>query len=176
MKLEDYVAENQTPPTLDEVIGRVSEISTLPHVAMKVMEVANDSDSSVIDMKSAIEMDPSLSARVLRCVNSSAYGLREKVSSVQRAISFLGMRQIRNLALTASVAELFTEEEAIGSYQRRGLWRHMVAVGIGARLIAMRQRMPDFEDAFVAGVLHDIGIVLEDQYAHEQFRDVIRQP
>ena len=151
MKLQDYVAENQNPPTLDEVIGRVSEISTLPHIAMKVMEVANDPDSSVIDMKSAIEMDPSLHARVLRCVNSSAYGLREKVSSVQRAISFLGMRQIRNLALTASVAELFAEEEAIGSYQRRGLWRHMVAVGIGARLIAMRQRMPDFEDAFVAG-------------------------
>jgi putative nucleotidyltransferase with HDIG domain len=174
MKLEDYVAENQKPPTLDEVLGRVGEISSLPHVALKVMEVANAPDSSVIDMKSAIEMDPSLSARVLRCVNSSAYGLREKVSNVQRAISFLGMRQIRNLALTASVAELFAREETIGSYQRRGLWRHLVAVGICARLIAMRQRMPAFEDAFAAGLLHDIGIVLEDQYAHAQFRCVIQ--
>ena len=90
MKLQEYVAANQTSPTLDEVIGRVTEISTLPSIAMKVMEVANDPDSSVIDMKSAIEMDPALSARVLRCVNSSAYSLREKVSSVQRAISFLG--------------------------------------------------------------------------------------
>ncbi len=172
MKLQDYVAD-ENPPTFDEVIGRVSEISTLPNIAMKVMEVANDPDSSVLDMKSAIEMDPALSARVLRCVNSSAYSLREKVSSVQRAISFLGMRQIRNLALTASVADLFAREEAIGSYRRRGLWQHLVAVGIGARLIAMRQRMPDFEDAFVAGLLHDIGIVLEDQYAHEHFRKVI---
>ena len=172
MKLQDYVAD-ENPPTFDEVIGRVSEISTLPNIAMKVMEVANDPDSSVLDMKSAIEMDPALGARVLRCVNSSAYSLREKVSSVQRAISFLGMRQIRNLALTASVADLFAREETIGSYRRRGLWQHLVAVGIGARLIAMRQRMPDFEDAFVAGLLHDIGIVLEDQYAHEHFRKVI---
>jgi putative nucleotidyltransferase with HDIG domain len=172
MKLQDYIAESN-PPTLDEVIGRVSEISTLPNIAMKVMEVANDPDSSVIDMKSAIEMDPALSARVLRCVNSSAYALREKVSSVQRAISFLGMRQIRNLALTASVADLFARDEAIGSYRRRGLWQHLVAVGIGARLIAMRQRMPDFDDAFVAGLLHDIGIVLEDQYAHEHFCKVV---
>jgi putative nucleotidyltransferase with HDIG domain len=173
MKLGDYVTNHQKPPTFDEVIGRVSEISTLPSIAMQVMKVANDPDSGVIDMKSAIEMDPALSARVLRCVNASAYGLREKVSNVQRAISFLGMQQIRNLALTASVAGLFTQEESIGSYHRRDLWRHMVAVGISARLIAMRQSMPDFEDAFVAGLLHDIGIVLEDQYAHEQFRKVI---
>ena len=60
MKLEDCVAENREPPTLDEVLGRVAEISTLPHVAMKVMEVANDPDSSTIEMKSAIEMDPAL--------------------------------------------------------------------------------------------------------------------
>ncbi len=173
MKLEEYVAGNQKPPTLDEVLRRVGEISTLPHVAMKAMEVANDPDSGVIDMKSAIEMDPALSARVLRCVNSSAYGLREKVSNVQRAISFLGMRQIRNLALTACVADLFASDETIGSYRRRGLWRHLVAVGVCARLVAMRQRMPAFEDAFVAGLLHDIGIVLEDQYAHEHFRAAI---
>ena len=106
-------------------------------------------------------------------MNSSAYGLREKVSNVQRAIGFLGMRQIRNLALTASVAGLFAGEETIGSYRRRGLWRHMVAVGICARLIAMRQRMPGFEDVFAAGLLHDIGIVLEDQYAHEHFRKIV---
>jgi HD-like signal output (HDOD) protein len=174
MKLEDCVAENREPPTLDEVLGRVAEISTLPHVAVKVMEVANDPDSSTIEMKNAIEMDPSLGARVLRCVNSSAYGLREKVSNLQRAISRLGLRQIRNLALTASVADLFAREETIGSYRRRGLWRHMVAVGVCARLIAMRQRIPDFEDAFAAGLLHDIGIVLEDQYAHAQFRKVIQ--
>lgn len=173
MKLEDYVAGNPARPPLNEVLGRVNEISTLPYVAMKVMEVANDPDSSTIDMKSAIETDPSLVARILRCVNSSAYGLRSKVSNVQGAISHLGLRQVRNLALTASVADLFAREEAIESYQRRGLWRHLVAVGICARLIAMRQRMPGFEDAFAAGLLHDIGIVLEDQYVHAQFRGVI---
>ncbi len=130
MKVEDCVAGNREPATLDEVLARVNEISTLPHVAMKVMEVANDPDSSVIDMKIAIEKDPPLSARVLRCANSSAYGLREKVSSVQRAIGLLGLRQIRNLALTVGVADLFAREETFGSYRRRGLWRHMVAVGI----------------------------------------------
>ena len=82
MKLEDYVAGNRKPPTLDEVLARVNEISSLPHVAMKVMEVANDPDSSVIEMKSAIEMDPSLSAGpALR----ELLGLRVAGEGLQRA-------------------------------------------------------------------------------------------
>lgn len=175
MKLQDYILANRPPPTLDELVGRVREISTIPHVAMKVMQVANDPGSSVADMKSVIEMDAALSARILRCVNSSAYGLREKASSLHRAIAYIGLRQIRSLALTASVAELFANDEAIGPYHRRGLWKHLVAVGICARLIAMRRGVEDFEDAFVAGLLHDIGIILEDQYVHEHFRRVLEK-
>lgn len=173
MQIQDYLVATRQPPTLEEVVARINEISTLPHIAVRVMDVANDPDSSVLDMKQVIETDPALSARILRCVNSSAYALREKVSSLQRAISFIGMRQVRNLALTATVADLFVKDETIDLYRRQGLWQHLVAVGICARMIAMRQGMPDFEDAFVAGLLHDIGIVLEDQYLHEPFRQVI---
>jgi putative nucleotidyltransferase with HDIG domain len=85
----------------------------------------------------------------------------------------LGFNQVRNLAVTASVAEIFRGGEAIGSYHRDQLWRHLVSVGICARLIAMRQRLQNFEDAFLAGLLHDIGIVLLDQHAHERFCEVI---
>ena len=173
MQLQDYIAENQKPPTLDTLVQRISEISTIPQIAMKTIEVANDPTSNAIDLKEIIESDAALGARILRCVNSSAYATREKVTNLQQAISYLGLRQIRNLALTASVAELFTKEETIGAYRRRGLWSHLVAVGICARLIAMRQKISDFETAFAAGLLHDIGIVLEDQYVHGPFRSVI---
>lgn len=173
MRLQDYLANNAAAPSLDGLVGRIQDISTLPNVAMKAMEIANDPDSSAGDLVRVVETDPSLSARILRCVNSSAYALREKVTNLQRAISFLGMREIRRLAVTASVSELFTRDEVIGPYQRRGLWKHLVAVGLCARLIAMRQKMDGFEDAFLAGLLHDIGIVFEDQYVHAQFRIVL---
>lgn len=174
MQLQDYIASNQAPPTLDELVRRVSDISTLPHVAMKTMEVANDPKSSAIDLKEIIESDAALGARILRCVNSSAYATREKVTNLQQAISYLGLRQIRSLALTASVSEMFSKDEEIGPYRRRNLWSHLVAVGICSRLIAMRQKLPDFEDAFAAGLLHDIGIVLEDQYLHGHFCNIIQ--
>ncbi|OHB67423.1 MAG: hypothetical protein A2V70_17375 [Planctomycetes bacterium RBG_13_63_9] len=164
---------NQAGPTLDDTVRRIEEISTLPHVAMRVMEVASDPDSGAIDLKEALECDAALSARVLRCVNSSAYATRAQIGNLPQAIAYLGMRQVRNLALTASVGELFKKDEGIGPYRRQQLWRHLVAVGICARLIAMRRSISSFEDAFLAGLLHDIGIVLEDQHVHARFCTVI---
>ncbi|MBN1908940.1 MAG: HDOD domain-containing protein [Pirellulales bacterium] len=163
-----------TPIPLEKVVQRIDEISTLPHVALRVMEVANNADSGAVDLKEAMEGDAALSARVLRVVNSSAFATRTQITNLQQAIAYLGLKQIRNLAMTASVSELFSKDEAIGPYRRSALWRHLVSVGICARLIAMRRKIHNFEDAFLAGLLHDIGIVLEDQHLHEPFCDVIR--
>lgn len=158
---------------LESVLRRIHDISTIPQVALRVLEVANDPDSSASDLKEVMETDAALSARVLRYVNSSAYAVRTRITNLQQAIAYLGMKQIRNIALTASVAEMFRSEVGIEPYRRSGLWKHLVAVGICARLIAMRCKIPTFEDAFLAGLLHDIGIILEDQYLHPKFRQMI---
>jgi putative nucleotidyltransferase with HDIG domain len=162
-------------PSLEQLLRRIDDISTLPQVALRVMQVASDPNSSAADLKEVMECDAALSARVLRCVNSSAYALRTKITNLQQAIAYLGLKQIRNLAMTASVSELFKKEQQIGSYSRTGLWRHLVSVGICARMIAMRRKMTAFEDAFLGGLLHDIGIILLDQYAHQGFREVVAQ-
>lgn len=158
---------------LARFVRTVDDISSLPHIAMRVMEVAQDPDASAAQLKKVLEEDVSLTARVLRCVNSSLFGLRNKVTNLQTAVAYLGFNQVRNLAVTASVAEIFRGGEAIGTYHREQLWRHLVSVGICARLIAMRQRLQNFEDAFLAGLLHDVGIVLLDQHAHARFCEVI---
>jgi len=162
-------------PLLTEVVRRVQEISTLPHVALRVMEVANNPSSGATDLKCVLEQDPALSARVLRCVNSSAYALRQKITNLQHAIGYLGVKQVRNLAMTAAVSDLFRRDESCGTYRRSELWRHLVSVGVGARMIALRMNFLNFEDMFLAGLLHDIGIILEDQYLHEHFRHALGQ-
>lgn len=162
-------AANRDRMTLEQVARRIDEISSLPHVALRVMEVANDPDSGAADLKEVMEGDAALSARVLRYVNSSAYATRTKITNLQQAIAYLGLKQIRNMAMTASVSDLFKKDERIGPYRRSDLWRHLVSVGICARLIALRRKLRDFEDAFLAGLLHDIGIVLEDQHVHPAF-------
>jgi HD-like signal output (HDOD) protein len=161
------------PASMFEVARRIQDISTLPHVALRVMEVANNPDAGPRELKEVMEVDAALSTRVLRCVNSSAYALKTKITSLQQAITYLGVKQVRNLALTASVSRLFEKEDRLGSYSRAGLWRHLVGVGICARLVAMRIRSQSFEDVFLAGLLHDIGIILEDQHLHNEFVGVI---
>ncbi len=160
-------------PTLDDVVRRIDEISSLPHVALRIMEIASDADSGAADLKDIMESDTALSARVLRCVNSSAYATRMQITNLQQAIAYLGLKQIRNLAMTISVSELFRKNETVGRYRRSELWRHLVSVGICARMIAMRLKFTNFEDMFLAGLLHDIGIILEDQHVHEHFSEVI---
>jgi HD-like signal output (HDOD) protein len=167
-------SNRSTLPGLDGVVRRVDEISTLPHIAVRVMEVANDPNSGAADLKQVIECDTALAARILRCVNSAAFGVRVKITNLQQAIAYLGMKQIRNLAVTASVNEMFKKDEVLGTYRRSRLWQHLVSVGICARLIAMRRKFSNFEDVFLAGLLHDIGIILEDQHAHEPFACAIR--
>jgi HD-like signal output (HDOD) protein len=166
--------ENRCPtPSLADVARRIQEISTLPRIALRVMDIASNPDAGPRELKEVMEADAALSMRVVRCVNSSAYAVRTKITSLQQAITYLGVKQIRNLALTASVSRLFEKDDGIGAYSRKGLWRHLVGVGICARLIAMRIRLPEFEDVFLAGLLHDIGIILEDQHVHAGFVDVL---
>jgi putative nucleotidyltransferase with HDIG domain len=159
--------------TLESVLRRVHEISTLPHIALRVMEVANSPDSGASDLKQVMESDAALSTRVLRCVNSSAYAVRSRITNLQQAIAYLGLKQIRNLAMTASVSELFKENKSMGTYSRPGLWKHLVSVGVCARLIALRRKVRNFEDVFLAGLLHDVGIILADQNANEQFSQIV---
>ncbi len=162
------------PLSLAAMSRRVTEISTLPYIAVRVIQVANDPNSGVPEIKSVLEADPALSARILRCVNSSAYAVQTKIANLQQAIAYLGVKQISNLVLTASVSSLFQNDVQIGTYKRKQLWRHMVAVGVCARMIARRTRLRQFEEVFLAGLLHDLGIILEDQHAHGSFVEVMR--
>ena len=161
--------------SLAATVSRIVEISTLPQIALQVVEVAKDPNAGARELRQVVERDPALSGRVLRSVNSVAYGAQARVTSLQHAISYLGFSEIRNLALTASVAKIFKTEETIGPYRRTTLWRHMVSVGICARLIASRLKLRNFEDFFLAGLLHDIGIILEDQHVHGDFCRAIGQ-
>ena len=90
---------------LERVSRRIQEISSLPEIAFRVMEVANDPDSGAWDLKEVIETDAALSTRIVRCANSSAFSTRAQITNLTQAIAYLGLRQVRNLAITANVGQ-----------------------------------------------------------------------
>jgi len=169
--MEGYsVIRNRPQPLpMEQAVRRVREMSTLPQVALHIMEMVRDPSASAGKLTAVVENDPPLCARLLRCVNSAAYGLRYRITTVQRAVAYVGFKTVRNLAMAATIADVFKRDAQIGPYRRVGLWQHMVAVAVGARMAARRCGLPEFEEAFLAGLLHDVGIILEDQYLHMHF-------
>jgi putative nucleotidyltransferase with HDIG domain len=159
--------------SLDTAVRRVHELSTLPQVALQIIRMVQQPLMGAAELTRAIEGDPALCARLLRCVNSAAYGLRFKINTVQRATAYLGFKTVRNLALTNTISDSFRKELRLEGYSRLGLWQHMVSVAVSARMIARRVAVIDFEEVFLAGLLHDLGLILEDQYLHEQFVAVV---
>lgn len=161
------------PELLDRTIGRIREISSLPAVVEQMTAVVASDRSSADDLRVVVEADPALAARMLRTVNSAAYGLAAPVHTIHKAICYLGFNEVKNLALTASIAPMFRAAPAVGGYDRRGLWRHSVAVAVAARTLAARLGNPRTEEAFLAGLLHDVGVILMDQYLHPAFTQIV---
>lgn len=148
---------------------RVEEISSLPNVLERIMRVMADEHATLGDMEQALASDPPLVMQVLRLANSPAFTVGRRVDSLHLALVLLGFETVRNLAAAAGMARLFCHRFEYKGYRRGALWHHCVAVGVCNRMIARRFALMDCDLAFLAGLLHDIGVIVEDQYAHDAF-------
>src|SRR5690606_2902846 len=92
---------------LEALFQRLSELSSLPSVALRIIEVAVDENSDAEDLRQHIEHDPALAARIIRVVNSSYFALRQEIGDLRTAIAMLGTKQIRNIAVTVFVSRQF---------------------------------------------------------------------
>lgn len=166
---------SEAPPEelVKRLFARISEVSTLPAVAMRIIQVANDSSTGSADLLEAVQYDAAMAARIMRTVNSSYYSMQNKVGDLKLAITLLGFKEIRNLAMTAYVAQLFKKNKGYGTYTREGLWNHMIGVGIVARLVAEVSNKAAPREAYLAGLLHDLGFILIDQYLNQPFHQLI---
>jgi len=158
---------------LEKLFARIGQLSALPSVAQRVLQVAADGESSATDLLRVVEQDPTLAIRILSSVNSSYYGLRNEIADLQSAIALLGFVEVRNLALTVYVARLCEEPSQYRTFSRDGLWRHMVATAAIARLVSRSCQRADPEEAYVTGLLHDVGKLLIEQYMPYQFQAVV---
>jgi len=110
-----------------------------------------------------------LATRVLKLVNSSYFGLRREITSIQHAVMVLGTAQLRSLVLSGAVSELFDRQGVVGSFSRAEFWKHSIAAAAASRAIAAESRLVDPEIAFTAGLIHDMGKVVIDRHLHADF-------
>jgi HD-like signal output (HDOD) protein len=137
----------------------VRNLPTLPSAVAKVVEEADRPDPSPTRMENFIHQDPTLTAQVLRVVNSAYYGLSGQVSNVGQAIVILGMQQVRNLALSVGAIGTLVGRSPSEVEAAKRFWRHAAAVGVGVKSLSDRVPMTavEYDAVRVAGLIHDLG-------------------
>ncbi len=155
-------------------IRKFSDIKTLPHVVTKLSALIADEDSTIKDFEEVIRMDPTLVVRLLRLVNSPFYGLRHEIDSISRAVAFIGMKNLHNLAVTDALKNIFKPETNEEFFSKQKLWLHCAAVSICAKMVAERLFAINGDDAYLCGILHDFGLIVEEQVAKDDFLKACR--
>lgn len=150
-------------------IKKFADIHPLPHVVTTVTRLINDPDSTMKDFEEVIKMDPVLVSRLLRLVNSPYYGLVQTVDSIGRAVAFLGMKNLHNLVVTDALKNIFVAADTDPIFSKKKLWVHCAAVSICSKMVAERIFGINGDDAFLCGILHDFGLLVEEQVQQEDF-------
>lgn len=164
---------NDFPPIVESSFHKIKNIATLPAVAHQIMNLVADPESTTDDLRQIIVNDPALSACILKVVNSSYYGFPQQIGSIDRAIVLLGLNAIKNIAIATSLNKVFKSNRIGTDFDPCDLWAHSVAVAICARELSVISGYGDPDEVFLAGLIHDIGIMVEMQANHQEFVEII---
>ena len=130
-----------------EAVKKVSSIATLPEVTAKIIATVEDPKSTASQLHKIVSHDPALVTRIMKVVNSAFYGLPGQIGSIERAIVLLGINAIKNIAVAASLGQLFKGAKLCEGFTAKDLWTHCIAVGVTARDLARQMKLPVADEA-----------------------------
>ena len=160
---------------VDAAVAEISHIATLPEITLKIIELVEDPSSTAQDLHNVISNDPALCSRILKVVNSAFYGLPRQIGSINRAIVLLGLNAVKNIAIAASLTKLFRGGELCPQFSAKELWVHSIATAAAAKLVCDELHLGLSDEAFLAGLIHDIGIMVEVQAMRHELLQVFEE-
>lgn len=135
-------------------------LPSLPHIVVRLLNASMDDDSSMRELSALIIRDPALAAQILRLANSPLYSGRGHVSSIESAVVKLGVKAVRCLAITLSIHQSFSGSMCPDDFSMAMFWHHSLLTAICSKFLAEKTGYDEPEDAFLAGMLHDIGQII----------------
>lgn len=140
--------------------SRFKHLPSLPHLLLKLIEVCNRPEVSIKEISTIISKDPGLTGKLLRLVNSAHFGFPRKIGRLDQAVGLLGIEAIRNIAISSSIYEAFQQAPDKPGFILKHFWWHSLRCALLARLLAQSAGYPNPEEAFLVGLLHDLGRLL----------------
>lgn len=159
----------------NELLSRVDDLPPIPAVAAQVLALVEDSRTSANDLAQVLAADQMLTAKLIKVSNSAYYGFSRKVSTVRKAVVSIGFKEVRQIAVGASIIQGFKKGAlSTEQFDLDLFWGHSMAVAVAAESLAKRTRVCKPEDAFTAGILHDIGRLIIRQGRPAEFERAIQ--
>ena len=161
----------------DRILATVKSVPSLPSVVMKLRKYLNDPEVGFDELAKVIQYDPGLTANVLQLANSAYFGWAGTISSLREAITRLGTNRIFQMVLCMSVAPLVSKPIKGYDMDAGSLWEHSIAVAVCAEQLGIALQLKGAEEAFTAGLLHDIGKVVLGTFVEiddEPIREIVR--
>lgn len=148
---------------------KIDRLKPLPEIARRILMSVNQPDFSVLDLEREVLKDQALTANVLKVCNSAHYGFAHRISGVRRALGLMGVKGLLEIVLASFSNGLYNRNVPGYSIKKGQLMQHSICCGLVAELIAQEKKICSTDLALTAGLLHDIGKVILDQYAFQKF-------
>lgn len=158
---------------LDRLAHQAEQLYSLPAVALEVLRLAGQPQVDPRQIKLCLESDPALASRILKVVNSSLFGLSRQVCDLQQALALLGLKPLKALMLGFSLPPQLLQSDHAAALQR--YWQHALLKGIACRLLEQHVAPSEEEEAFVAGLLQDVGVLALLQQLGENYASLYLQ-
>jgi putative nucleotidyltransferase with HDIG domain len=171
----ETTATPQVQERVKKLIEKVQGLPTLPTMLNSINQMILNPRTSAKEVSQIISADPALTSKVLRVVNSSFYGFPNRITTITHAIVILGFNTIKSIVLSSTIFDVFRRGAKAGEFDRTEFWKHSIGCGAAAKVLGRRINYPMLEELFIAGLLHDVGKIVLDQYLPEKFGEVVAQ-
>ncbi len=152
----------------------ISDLPTLPDVLIRTNKLLEDPDTLLADLTKVIEEDQSITSKILRIVNSAFYGFSGKIKTISQAVIILGFNTVRNIMVSLSIIGTFPKDGDLELFDPMKFWQHSVGCGTIAKFLGEKVGIDQPDEAFVAGLLHDLGKNIFAQFFKEDFFEALK--
>jgi HD-like signal output (HDOD) protein len=166
------IPDNAKKQKTEAILNAIKDLPSIPKVVFEVTKLLNDSKTSPNLLSDMIGKDQALTSKVLAIANSPLYGLKRKVSSIEFAVLILGFQELKNIVAALSFADSI-EVVPTSYFDPQEFWLHSIVVGTAAKGISQHLGFEFGSDAFVAGLLHDLGILIIYKFFNVEFVEII---
>jgi HD-like signal output (HDOD) protein len=171
--MADDAGTQQLQERVRKLVDRVQGLPTLPSMLNSINQMILNPRTSAKEVAQVISSDPSLTAKVLRVVNSSFYGFPNRITTITHGIVILGFNTIKSIVFSSTIFDVFRHSARPGDFDRSEFWKHSIGCGAAAKAIGRRLNYPMLEELFIAGLLHDVGKIVMDQFLPDKFAEVL---